>query len=83
MGFSLGFTLCGYLWGGVGDTSDLPHDSLRGSWGTLPGDGSEQAKADGKTQGGCEEDGPGVGREPGAKGGHDGVSFGDKAMHTK
>ena len=39
--------------------SDFVH---RGSWGTLPGYGFEQAEADEEAEGGGEEDGPGVGR---------------------
>jgi hypothetical protein len=53
----------------------------------LPGDGSEQAKADEETEGDDQQDGPRVGGKlegwAGARAGHDGVSFGEGAMHTE
>ena len=48
----------------------------------LPGDASEKTEADDEAEGSGEEDGPGVGGEAGAKGGHGGVSL-DSAVHTK
>jgi hypothetical protein len=82
IGFSFGVSVV------LATNPTIPSDFvLRGSWGTLPGDGFEQAEADDEAESGGEEDGPGVGGqvEVGANGGgrHSEVSLGDALLHTK